>query len=238
MGTRDITARLKFHKGLFLRSAGFGLALASIGGALAVGSTLRAPSRALPQPAAATLEQDKDQTRVDHRRVALGAPSRDAQPSWTAANVSIWHPGKMEEAPVGESEFLSGPGAASEPSQEEWRQQDIASVSVVDGRTVRSGGVTIRLTGLELPPPDQVCRTLDNRLEQCVVRAATQLELLTRSRTLACRYRMVTSSEAGGSCRIGSHDLAERMVRSNYVRAADAGRTVMATMRASVAASH
>ena len=231
MGTRDTTARLKFHKGLFVRSAGFGLALATVGGALAIGSALRAPSRVPPQPAVATLEQDKDQTRI-----VLGAPAPDAH-AWTAANVSIWHPGKMEEAP-GDGVAAPAPTAAAGPLSEEWRQQDLASVAVVDGRTVSSGGVTIRLAGLELPPPDQVCRTLDNRLEQCVVRAATQLDLLTRSRTLACRYRMITSSEAVGSCRIGSHDLAERMVRSNYVRAADAGRTVMATMRGSVAASH
>jgi endonuclease YncB( thermonuclease family) len=122
-------------------------------------------------------------------------------------------------------------------SAEGWREQDFASVSIIDGRTIGAGGVTIRLDGLELPPPDQVCRTLDNRLEQCVTRAATQLELLTRSRRLACRYRMITSSEAVGSCSIGSHDLAERMVRSNYVRAADARRTAMAAMKGSVAAS-
>jgi hypothetical protein len=238
MGTRDLTARLTFHKRLFVRSAGFGFALTAIGGALAVGSILRAPPRLPAQPAATTLEQNKDQTRVDQPRLALGAPSPDAHAPWTAANVSIWHPGKMEEAPVGDSVAALAPQVASGPLSEEWRQQDLASVAVVDGRTVSSGGVTIRLAGLELPPPDQICRTLDNRLEQCTVRASTQLELLTRSRTLACRYRMITSSEAVGSCRIGSHDLAERMMRSNYVRAADAGRTVMATMRGSVAASH
>jgi hypothetical protein len=231
MRTRHITARLTFHKGLFVRSAGFGLALATVGGALAIGSTLRAPSRAPAQRPAAMMEHDKDQTRV-----TAGAPSPNAPASWTGANVSIWHPGKMEEAPVGES-VLAVASKATGHSSEEWREQDLPSVSVIDGRTLGSGGVTIRLAGLELPPPDQVCRTLDNRLEQCVVRAATQLELLTRSRTLACRYRMITSSEAVGSCRIGSHDLAERMMRSNYVRAGDAGRTVMATMRGSVAAS-
>jgi hypothetical protein len=228
MGTRDITARLKFHKELFVRGAGFALAVATVCGALAAGSALRHPSAAPMPSAAASAEPDgKDQTRVGG-----GARSRVPQAVAAAANISIWHPGKMESAPASASPAV--PAHASE----DWREQEFASVSVVDGRSFSSGGVTVRLAGLELPPADQVCRTLDNRLEQCAARAATQLELLTRSRKLACRYRMTTSSEAVGSCRIGSHDLAERMVRTNYVRAANAAKTVMAEMRGSGAAPH
>jgi endonuclease YncB( thermonuclease family) len=231
MDTRDINARLKFLKGLFVRGAGFALALTTVCGALAVGSVLRHPPRALSQSAAPKAEQDgKDQTRV-----AAGEGSADTH-AISAANVSIWHPGKMESAP-GESVGASPRAASDGRPSDEWREQDFASVSVIDGRTFSSGGVIVRLAGLDLPSPDQVCRTLDSRLEQCATRAATQLELLTRARTLACRYRMITSSEAVGSCRIGPHDLAERMLRSNYVRAADAGRTVMVTMRASDAPS-
>jgi endonuclease YncB( thermonuclease family) len=232
MGTRDITGRLKFLKGLFVRGAGFALAVTMICGALAIGSALRHPSRGLPQSVAPTVEQEsKDQTRV-----AAGERAADRH-AVAAASVSIWHPGKMENAPPGESAEAAPPTASDGRPSEEWRQQDFASVSILDGRTFSSGGVTVRLAGLDLPPPDQVCRTLDNRLEQCATRAATQLELLTRARALACRYRMITSSEAVGSCRIGPHDLAERMLRTNYVRAADAGRTAMATMKASDAPS-
>jgi endonuclease YncB( thermonuclease family) len=111
----------------------------------------------------------------------------------------------------------------------EWREEEFAFVDIVDGRTLHAGGITITLAGLELPPSDQVCRTLDDRLEHCAARAATQLELLTRSRRLACRYRMATSSAATGSCRVGSRDLAERMIRTGYVRAASGGRAVVAT---------
>jgi endonuclease YncB( thermonuclease family) len=222
MAKRDITARLKFHKTLLVRGAGFAIAATSVCGALAIGSALRHPSRESTAPSVAAIEQEqKDQTRVAGGRVA------EAKPVSAAANVSVWHPDRMENARA--LETAAAPRAsAPEQVHVELREEEFASVSVVDGRTFTSNGVTIRLAGLEMPPPDQVCRTLDNRLEQCAARAATQLELLTRSRRLACRYRMTTSSEGVGSCRIGTIDLAERLVRTGYVRVADAGRTVIA----------
>ena len=53
-----------------------------------------------------------------------------------------------------------------------WRDEEFAFVGVVDGRTLHAGGITLTLTGLELPHPDQICRTLDDRLESCAARAA------------------------------------------------------------------
>ncbi len=67
-----------------------------------------------------------------------------------------------------------------------------------------------------------MCRTLDGRVEPCAVRAHTQLDLMIRARTLACRYRETAPGVAEGSCRIGSSDLADRMVRTGYVHRTDA----------------
>jgi endonuclease YncB( thermonuclease family) len=97
-----------------------------------------------------------------------------------------------------------------------WTEQVFEQVNVVDGRTLEAGGTRIRLVGLDLPMPEQVCRTLDGRLEPCAVRAATQLELLTRWRRVTCHYRMESAGEAIGRCRIGMHDLTERMVKTGY----------------------
>jgi hypothetical protein len=223
MAKRGITARLKFHKGSVVRGAGFTLAVMSVCAALAMGSALRDPTRGIAAPASPAVEQEqKDQTRV------AGEHRPDAPAASASAGVTIWHPDKMENAPVLEIAAAPPPAAADGPMHVELREEEFASVSVVDGRTFTSNGVTIQLAGLELPRPDQICRTLDNRLEQCATRAATQLELLTRSRRLACRFRMTTSSEGIGSCRIGSLDLAERLARAGYVRVAGAGRTVIA----------
>jgi endonuclease YncB( thermonuclease family) len=102
-----------------------------------------------------------------------------------------------------------------------WHERELADVAVVDGRTLDAAGVRIRLSGLALPPADEACRTLDGRVEACATRAATQLELLTRHRKVTCRYQASPSGEANGSCRIGSSDLAERLVKTGYVRRLD-----------------
>jgi hypothetical protein len=100
----------------------------------------------------------------------------------------------------------------------DWQDREFARVEVIDGRTIGADGLRIRLSGLELPGSDEVCRTLDGRLEPCAARAATQLELLTRSAKLLCRFRLETASEGSGACRIGSSDLAGRMMRTGYTK--------------------
>lgn len=106
----------------------------------------------------------------------------------------------------------------AQPSQfpAEWREEEFASVTVADGRTLIAGDLRIRLLGLDVPLPEQVCRTLDGRLELCAVRASTQLELLTRWKRVACQVRRESAGEAVGRCRIGTSDLAERMIKTGY----------------------
>ena len=98
----------------------------------------------------------------------------------------------------------------------DWRQEDFTRVQVVDGRTLEAGGLRIRLLGLDLPLPEQMCRTLDGRLESCAARAATQLDLMTRSRTVTCHYRVEGAGEAIGRCRLGLNDLTDRMIKTGY----------------------
>ena len=50
----------------------------------------------------------------------------------------------------------------------------------------------------------------------CRQRAATQLELLTRSRRLTCLYLVEASDETIGRCRLGTSDLTERMIKTGY----------------------
>jgi endonuclease YncB( thermonuclease family) len=206
VGRSGIGARLRLHKTMAVRAAGFALAGGTVCAALFAGSMLRDSSRALPPaPSGTALQEAKDQSRF--ARESGRAP-----------------PARTE----GADDAAVSPGVSADaPPDGEWREQEFAFVGIVDGRTLSAGDVTITLDGLDLPHPDQVCRTLDDRLEQCSARAATQLELLTRSRRIACRYRMTSSSTGVGSCRVGSRDLAERMVRTGYARAAS-GRAVVA----------
>jgi len=115
---------------------------------------------------------------------------------------------------------LAAAQAFAAPVDAGWRDGAFSDVAVVDGRTFESGGVRIRLAGIDLPAPSEMCRTLDGRLEPCAARAATQLELLVRWRSLACRYRPEGAADGVGECRLGSGDLAERMLRTGFVRRA------------------
>jgi hypothetical protein len=100
----------------------------------------------------------------------------------------------------------------------EWREETFPRMVASDGRTLDTGRLRIRLTGLQLPKRDETCRTLDGRHEPCAIRAATQLELLTRGRSVTCRYRVGTPTEAVGTCRIGASDLGERLLRTGFLR--------------------
>ena len=97
-----------------------------------------------------------------------------------------------------------------------WREEAFQHVTVIDGRTLEAAGRRIRLVGLDLPLAEQMCRTLDGRVEPCRQRAATQLELLTRSRRLTCLYRVEATDETIGRCRLGASDLTERMIKTGY----------------------
>jgi endonuclease YncB( thermonuclease family) len=198
MGT-GFAARLKSQKDMVIRGAGFALAAATLCAALFAGSVLRDPAPAVSLTSPGTTAPDrKDQTRV---AVATERPSAQA-------------------------DGVAGTGGANTAfdteAAAEWRDEEFSLVGIVDGRTLSAGDITITLAGLALPPLDQVCRTLDDRLEPCAARASTQLELMTRSRRIACRYRMTTASAGVGSCRVGSRDLAEHMIRTGYARAARA----------------
>jgi hypothetical protein len=130
--------------------------------------------------------------------------------------------------PVVTGSFVPGEPAAA-PRAGEWREEEFAQVQALDGRTLAAPSLRIRLSGLALPRADEVCRTLDGRLESCAARAATQLELVTRHRTVSCRYRLVAPGEAAGACRVGGSDLADRMIRTGFVkRLPEVGQVAMA----------
>jgi endonuclease YncB( thermonuclease family) len=204
MGT-GFAARLKSQKDMVVRGAGFALAAATVCAALFAGSVLRDPAPAVSPESPGTAAPDgKDQTRV-----AIAAGRTPAQADGVAG--------------MGGANTAADAEAAAE-----WRDEEFSLVGIVDGRTLSAGDITITLAGLALPPLDQVCRTLDDRLEPCAARAATQLELMTRSRRIACRYRMTTASAGVGSCRVGSRDLAERMIRTGYAKSADGATAVVA----------
>jgi endonuclease YncB( thermonuclease family) len=193
--------------GLFGRSAGFLAATAVLGCALLASAPRADQARPGGPPAASDL------TAITGG-IAATVAGGDAAAIFASSPTAALTRFTGAAAPVGPStgSFLRGE-ASPEAS---WREEDFASVTIVDGRTLQAGSLRIRLVGLDLPLPEQVCRTLDGRLEHCTVRAATQLELLTRWRRVSCRYRPESLGEAIGRCRVGTSDLTDRMVQTGY----------------------
>lgn len=101
-----------------------------------------------------------------------------------------------------------------------WVEHIMNDVRVTDGRTLQQGDVSVKLAGLTLPAPEQMCRLLNGQQEPCANRMATQLELLTRHRQLTCRHRALSTADMikgvvpEATCRIGEHDLTTRMEAS------------------------
>lgn len=99
-----------------------------------------------------------------------------------------------------------------------------AAIDVLDGRSFRADGATIRLANLALPGPRQQCRRLDGVTEPCAERARTRLDLMTRHRPVACDLAAAapgaplgaTSSPLTGDCRVGDGDLALRLIREGW----------------------
>jgi endonuclease YncB( thermonuclease family) len=95
-------------------------------------------------------------------------------------------------------------------------EQVLSSVNIVDGRTLSQGHFKIRLAGIDLPGPDELCLLLNGMSEPCAKRMATQLELMTRWRQVVCRYQTTPTGEVTvehlvGQCRIGNTDLGQRL---------------------------
>jgi len=212
----------------FLRALGMSAVAA---GVLTLGVSSVPPAPAARADAAAdTVSAPKASARIEIwnrplapiRADAAGAPS-------SASSTAPWSLfAAQPSASLGQARFVRAGSAAFQygtpahtASGPEWQERELADVAVVDGRTLDAAGLRIRLSGLTLPRADEACRTLDGRIEACATRAATQLELIIRHRKVTCRYQASPSGGADGSCRIGSSDLAERLVKTGYVRRLD-----------------
>ncbi|HYF56389.1 MAG TPA: hypothetical protein VEA41_19205 [Salinarimonas sp.] len=185
------------------RAAALAGALTALSVGLAgMGSPVEAARGAAPVAAPA-----KDGTR-------LGEASRVPPRLDLFAAVSLGAPTPLATGPAPAPTGFAAPPAPGAVERE------FKEVTVADGRTLVAGGIRIRLADLDLPGADETCRTVDGRREPCGQRAATVLELTTRWRTVSCRYRLETATEGVGACRLGSSDLAERMLRTGLVRRA------------------
>ncbi len=131
----------------------------------------------------------------------------------------------------------TGRAAAAEPGRQPpppgYVEQVLTAVDILDARTLKQGNTTIRLAGIDLPSPGDLCVMVNGRTEPCARRMTTQLELMTRWRQVICRYPeggAPTDEPRTGTCRIGTMDLAARL--HQVVRRAPASDGFVAPIRA------
>jgi endonuclease YncB( thermonuclease family) len=93
-------------------------------------------------------------------------------------------------------------------------------IAVIDGDTIRVGGATVRLFGVDAPETDQTCRRPDGALWRCGDWARSEVRRLFDGRRATCdargtdRYgRIVATCTAGGA------DIGETLVANGYARA-------------------
>jgi endonuclease YncB( thermonuclease family) len=93
-------------------------------------------------------------------------------------------------------------------------------ISVVDGDTIRVGGETVRLFGIDAPEVDQACRRPDGEVWRCGDWARSQVRRLYDGRRAACepidtdRYGRIVAR-----CSVDGRDMGATLVANGFARA-------------------
>ncbi len=92
--------------------------------------------------------------------------------------------------------------------------------SVIAANVVRVGGASVRLTGIEVPEPDQRCVRAGQRAGRtwpCGQDAREATQRLVQGQSITCEVgRKDSSGMAHGRCKAGGADVAEALVRAGY----------------------
>lgn len=87
---------------------------------------------------------------------------------------------------------------------------------IMGANDIRSGGVTIQLSGIEAPDASKTCVKGDGVPWPCGNFAKAALQRLVRARTLECEGDYTTEVLFEGKCRVGSTDLAEWLIERGW----------------------
>jgi endonuclease YncB( thermonuclease family) len=89
--------------------------------------------------------------------------------------------------------------------------------TALSGDTLRVGGTTVRLSGIESPEPDQTCTGSDGNEWSCGQAAKQALTRLLRNGRATCSISGSADGFNSGDCKVGEQDVAAELVRGGHV---------------------
>lgn len=93
-------------------------------------------------------------------------------------------------------------------------------ISVVDGDTIRVGGETVRLFGIDAPEVEQTCRRPGGEVWRCGDWARREVRRLFEGKRARCdAIEFDQYGRTVATCAVGGTDMGETLVASGYARA-------------------
>lgn len=93
-------------------------------------------------------------------------------------------------------------------------------ISVVDGDTIRVGGETVRLFGIDAPEVEQACRRPGGEVWRCGDWARDEVRRLFQGRRATCDRRDTDRyGRTVATCSVGGQDMGATLVANGYARA-------------------
>ena len=89
--------------------------------------------------------------------------------------------------------------------------------TAITGDTLRVGGTTVRLNGIEAPEPDQTCTAAAGSIWECGEEARQALAHVLRGGRVACDVAGAGEGPESGDCRVGEVNVAAELVRGGHV---------------------
>lgn len=167
------------------------------------------PQAVAPLPAPATVPEQ-------HAVAPNAAAPQPAQPPQT-------DPAAEHTTALNENDKPAAPAPPQTVTQLYYR------VTVRDGGTLQSGGVTIKLAGIAARDADATCKSAKGKSWPCGAAAKSALTRLIRSRAVTCELpKENAQKDVVARCSVAGADLSTWMVRQGWAEPKDANEPALA----------
>ena len=101
------------------------------------------------------------------------------------------------------------------------KPDNFARPLILAANDIKSGEISIRLTGISAPEKEKTCGTATGGKWPCGNFAKAALQRLVRTRTLTCKGDYVSGNRFEGRCSVGKTDLSQWLVARGWAKSSD-----------------